>query len=182
MADALHRTTKELRRSVHSPAYDPAEWIINPDLSAVTGVPQSRWIIDGDAVRPPDAGETAAFDLADLQAAKEAKITAINAKTGQLIESGAVVVNGVSISTALTNQVSLQGMDTLISKGIATWPQPISATDGTSYTIASLNDFNRIADLVSTFIMTTKAAGRALRAQVLAADSLAAVNSVEDNR
>lgn len=182
MADVLNRSTKELRRSQHAPAYDPAEWIVNPDLSAVANVPQSRWIIDGDSIRPPDAGETAAFDAADLAAAKESKIAAINAKTGQLIEAGSVVINGVSISTALTNQVSLQAIDALVAKGLTTWPQPISAIDGTSYAITSLNDFNRVAGIVATFVMTTKAAGRTLRAQVLAADSLAVVNAVEDNR
>ncbi len=182
MADVLNRSTKELRHSVHSPDYDQAEWLINPDLSAVDGVPRSRWIIDGDSIRLPDAGETAAFDAADLAAAKEAKINAINAKTGQLIESGSVIINGVSISTALTNQVSLQAIDALVSKGLTTWPQPISAIDGTSYAITSLNDFNRVAGIVATFVMTTKAVGRMLRAQVLAADSIAAVSAVEDNR
>jgi hypothetical protein len=88
----------------------------------------------------------------------------------------------VSISTALTNQVSLQAIDALVAKGLTTWPQPISAIDGTSYAITSLNDFNRIAGIVATFVMTTKAAGRTLRAQVLAADSIAAVNAVEDSR
>lgn len=182
MADVLNRSTKELRRSQHAPAYDPAEWIVNPDLSEVAGVPQSRWIIDGDSIRPPDTGETEAFDAADLAAAKETKIAAINAKTGQLIEAGSVIINGVSISTALTNQVSLQAIDALVAKGLTTWPQPISAIDGTSYAIISLNDFNRVAGIVATFVMTTKAAGRTLRAQVLAADSIAAVAAVEDSR
>lgn len=182
MATVVNRTTKEIRYSQHSPAYDPSEWLINPDLSAVDGVPQSRWVIDGDSIRPPDAGEIAAFDAVDLAAAKESKIAAINAKTGQLIEAGSVVINGVSISTALTNQVSLQAIDALVAKGLTTWPQPISSIDGTSYAITSLNDFNRIAGIVATFVMTTKAAGRTLRAQVLAADSIAAVNAVEDSR
>ena len=46
MADVLHRTTKELRRSVHSPDYDTADWIINPDLGPVSGVAVAYWKID----------------------------------------------------------------------------------------------------------------------------------------
>lgn len=51
MSIVLHRTTKKLLTSVHTPDYSPAEWIIKPDLSAVKGVDQKFWVIEGDAVR-----------------------------------------------------------------------------------------------------------------------------------
>lgn len=181
MARFLHKTTKQWHDDDGTGDLGP-DYLRNPDLSAVAGVPQSRWVVDGDAVRAPNEQELAAFVAAELAAAKAVKLEAINAKTGQLIESGSVVVNGVSISTALTNQVSLQALDTLVAKGIATFPHEISATDGTSYTITSSADFVRIAGIVATFVMTTKAAGRALRAQVLAAETVEAVAAVEDNR
>lgn len=183
MADVLNRSTKELRRSQHAPAYDPAEWIINPDLSAVNGVPQSRWIIDGDTVRPPDAGETAAFDAADLAAAKEAKINAINAKTAALVTAGIQVASGKVISTSIAASQNLQDFAISISLGMPSqFPQRISTLDEGVYEIQDLADFARIAALIKAQKKTIMEAGQDLRAQVLAADSLAAVNAVEDSR
>lgn len=181
MARFLHKATRQWHDDDGTGDLGP-EYIRNPDLSAVADVPQSRWVVDGDDVRAPTEQELAAFVEAEVASAKERKIAEINAKTGQLIEAGSVIVNGVSISTALTNQVSLQALDTLVAKGIATFPQDVSATDGTAYTITSAADFVRIAGVVATFVMTAKATGRALRAQVLAAETREAVEAVEDNR
>lgn len=44
MSDVLSRTTKELRKSVNTPDFDPVDWIINPELSAVNGEPVKYWI------------------------------------------------------------------------------------------------------------------------------------------
>lgn len=52
MANVLNRTTKEYQISVNTPDYDPSEWIINPDLSAVEDVPSEYWVVTGDTVTP----------------------------------------------------------------------------------------------------------------------------------
>jgi len=67
MASVLHRTTKEFRSSVNTPDFDVGNWIINPDLSAVTGQPNKYWIIDppgSDTVRLATAPEQAVIDQA----------------------------------------------------------------------------------------------------------------------
>lgn len=183
MADVLNRITRELRTSQHEPDYNPAEWIINPDLSAVANVPQSRWIIDGDTVRPPDAGEIAAFDAADLAAAKEAKINAINAKTAALVTAGIEVASGKVISTSIAALQNFQDIAISISLGMPSpFPQRISTLDEGVYEIQDLADFARIAALIKAQKKTIMEAGQDLRAQVLAADSIASVNAVEDSR
>jgi hypothetical protein len=181
MAYFFNTITKQMRQD-DGTGLPREDELTNPDLSAVAGIPQARWVVDGETLRAPNEQESAAFDAADLQAAKVAKLDAINAKTGQLIEAGSVVINGVAISTALTNQVSLQGIDSIIEKGLATFPQPISATNGGTYLISSQTDLDRIGGLVATFVMTTKAEGRALRALVLACNTVAEVDAVEDSR
>ncbi len=57
MANVLNRTTgrlfpyrKDYRVSVHTDDFPVADWIINPDLSAVQGFPTIYWEINGDAV------------------------------------------------------------------------------------------------------------------------------------
>lgn len=181
MARYLDRTTKQW--VYPHPDYGSVEGAIrNPDLSAVDGVPQARWIVEGDVVRAPNSEETAAFDAADLAAAKESRKQQIDNRTGEIIEAGSVNVNGVDISTSLAAQTSLNGMKGLYDIGLLTFPQEVSATNGGVYVINSLNDFKRIVGLVGVFVLTSKAEGRALRAAVLACSTVAEVAAVEDNR
>jgi hypothetical protein len=46
MSSVLHKTTKQLIPSVNTPDYMDGNWIINPDLSAVVGIPTKYWAID----------------------------------------------------------------------------------------------------------------------------------------
>lgn len=57
MGDVLNRTTKEFLKSVNTPDYDPADWIVNPDLKDVSGVDPKYWVVEGDVVRSMDATE-----------------------------------------------------------------------------------------------------------------------------
>lgn len=48
MAYALNRTTKEFLPKVNTPDYDPAVWLINPDLTPVEGHDPRIWVIQPD--------------------------------------------------------------------------------------------------------------------------------------
>jgi len=50
MSNVINRTTKQYKESVNTPDYPVADWIINPDLSALTSVPEKYWKIVGDDV------------------------------------------------------------------------------------------------------------------------------------
>lgn len=71
MADVLNRTTKQYLQSVNTPDFDPADWIINPDLTAVAGQPVRYWLIAGDTVSLADQSTRDAIDAA-LAADREA--------------------------------------------------------------------------------------------------------------
>jgi hypothetical protein len=90
MADLLHRTTKRLLLSVNTPTYVPAwrkgepapedgDWIVNPDLAAVKGLPTKYWRLDGNKVSPMDDAEQAAVDQAEADARKADAIAASKA-------------------------------------------------------------------------------------------------------
>ena len=72
MATVLNRTTKQLRRSVNTPDFPSADWIINPDLSAVGNFASKYWTITGDAVSLMPQTERDALDAAEAQAAADA--------------------------------------------------------------------------------------------------------------
>lgn len=68
MAVVLHRTTKQLIVSANSPAYPAEDWIVSPDLSAVTGQPAKYWTISGDTVSLMDQAARDAVDAAEAAA------------------------------------------------------------------------------------------------------------------
>lgn len=81
MANVLNRTTLDYRRSVHTPDFDPAEWVIHPDMSAVEGVDRKYWKLDGERPVPMTADEQAAVDAAqaaaELTARRQAAVAAM---------------------------------------------------------------------------------------------------------
>lgn len=181
MATFLNRSTKQLRDDDGTGESRPDE-IRNPDLSAVAGLPSWQWTIDGEAIRPATAAERAANEAAWLPEWKQQRMADIDARTAAIIEGGSVRVNGVAVRTTLANQVSLSTLKQLADMGLASYPQPVSATDGTAYSITSGTDFRRVAGLVAKFVMDAKAAGRSLRAAVLAATSRQQLDAIVDAR
>lgn len=76
MSNVLNRTTgltfpyrKTYRESQNTPDFPPADWIINPDLSAVTGFNSIYWDISGDSVLLVDQATRDARD-AEIAAAQ----------------------------------------------------------------------------------------------------------------
>ena len=85
MADVLHRTTKEQRFSVHTPDYPVVDWVINPDLSGVIGIPVKYWKITGDVVSEMDQSEKDAVDAVLLPGQKTTKKDSLRVEGDQLI-------------------------------------------------------------------------------------------------
>jgi hypothetical protein len=78
MGDYLHRTTKQYLQSF-SPNELPeplANYIEDPDLSAVEGVPSIYWVITGDVISEMDQAAKDAVDAVILSAARDAAIQA----------------------------------------------------------------------------------------------------------
>lgn len=78
MGNYLHRTTKQYLQS-WSPNDLPeplANYIDDPDLSNVIGVPPRYWIITGDVISEMSQAEKDAVDAANLSTARDAAIQA----------------------------------------------------------------------------------------------------------
>ncbi len=67
MANLLNRNTKAYLKSASPNDYPGPEWIHNPDMSPVDGVPVKYWKIAGDLVSEMGAGEKSVVD-ADIEA------------------------------------------------------------------------------------------------------------------
>lgn len=68
MSNVLNRTTLQYLQSVNTPDYPIGDWVINPDLSGVVGVPQKYWKLTGDVVSEMTQPEKDAVDAAEAAA------------------------------------------------------------------------------------------------------------------
>lgn len=59
MANVINKTTFQYIASVNTPDFDSSDWLINPDLSAVVGVPKKYWKVENDSVVEMDDSEKA---------------------------------------------------------------------------------------------------------------------------
>lgn len=71
MANVLNRITKLFIISANTLDYPTAQWIINPDMSAVAGFGSQYWIITGDVVTLMSQGQRDAVDATALNAARD---------------------------------------------------------------------------------------------------------------
>lgn len=71
MASVLNKTTLQYIESVNTPDYPTSDWIVNPDMSNVEGVPLKYWKLDGTDVVEMSQAEKEAVDAAGLQSRKD---------------------------------------------------------------------------------------------------------------
>jgi plasmid stabilization system protein ParE len=98
----IHRTTKQVLRSVPSRKLPEAEanYIQDPDLSAVTGQPVKYWEIAGDVVSLADQATRDAIDAADLIAARDAIAAQIDQQEDLLRAFALLMVDELNILRA----------------------------------------------------------------------------------
>ena len=122
MANVLHRITREFIQSANTPDYPVADWIHNPDLSAVTGFDRRYWVVTGDAVTLMDEASRAALDAAAVEAARDALADQID-QTEDILRAVVLMTldefNAHSakinaLLTAIDNASSLAGLKTAV--------------------------------------------------------------------
>ncbi|HEU4854392.1 MAG TPA: hypothetical protein VFS89_03790 [Nitrosospira sp.] len=110
MADVLNRTTREFIRSVHEPDYPVEEWIISPDLEAVTGFDSRYWVITGDVVSLMDQAQRDAVDAAMLEAQRDDLVSQFGSVENILRAFMLIVLDEFNAHSAKTNSM-LDAMD-----------------------------------------------------------------------
>lgn len=97
MSNVINRTQRNddgdllYRTSVNTPDYNTNDWLVNPDLSGVSGVPGYYWKVTGTPpggqVEEMSQPEKDAVDAARLAAAKAAKKAEIVTEAWEYLES-----------------------------------------------------------------------------------------------
>ena len=99
MADVLNRTDKRYLKSVNTPDFDVADWIINPDLSGV--LPQEPnsiyWNIAGDVVTEMTQPEKDAVNAAIAATQTTNNRAAAVAATSVSSDQGSQICEGIQL-------------------------------------------------------------------------------------
>lgn len=114
MATVINRTTAQLLFSVNTPDFPTTDWLINPDLTAVMGVPHEYWKVSGDTVVEMSQSEKDEVDAVLIVSEKKAKIDAYYYEATRIVEDvyAASVMSGFSalltdaVATGLMNRAA----------------------------------------------------------------------------
>ena len=115
-----------------------------------------------------------------LAAAKAAKVAAVDAKTSECIFAG-YVHNGRTFSLSHTAQKNMSELHE--NRGALSYPLQMSVADNSEvYPIADAAELETMYQAALTSVLTQYGTGNALKADVVAAVDVAAVDAVEDPR
>lgn len=105
MANVLHRTTKEFRASVNTPDYPPAQWIHEPNLTAVADFASKYWLIVGDVVTLMTAPQRAFVDAAEVEARRDAAVAQMDRLDDLLRATILVLLDELNLHAAKHNAI-----------------------------------------------------------------------------
>lgn len=134
MAAVLNRTTKQYLPSANTPDYPTAEWIHNPNMSAVVGFDARYWTISGDTVSLMSQAERDAVDVAVRDAARHAAAAQLQ-QTEDIVRAFMLIVldefnlhaqKSTAILNAIDNGASLAAIKTAVA-AITDYPQRTEA-------------------------------------------------------
>jgi hypothetical protein len=192
MADVVNKTTMQLLRSVNTPDYPSADWLISPAGLATLlsgGIPSRYWKLTGagDDIEEMTTAEKAAVDDTSLylDPEKDRRIAAINAHTENLIET-----NGFEFPPSSGNCFALDagarenwsGLAEADDRGLLSYPQSVGTKDFDDYEILDAAAFGNFYATALGTVKAQREAGQALRKQIRDATTRAAVDAVVDNR
>lgn len=164
--------------AIYNPLTNQVQTWIRPDHGGYR--PPDGWELRTKAELP--AGWTL-YDPRDLDAERAVKIEAIDARSAALLLAGFPLPDGRRISTSLAAQQNLQDLMIAIHSAVPNvLPQGISTTDGGEYLIRDTKQLTALVGQYRAWKLQILDCGRKLRAEVLAAKSLTALDAVADSR
>lgn len=151
MSTVVNKRSFEVIEHANTPEYDPAEWLINPDLSRVRGVDKKYWYIKDGQLHEMDADLKRKLDDASLGEIKAKAIQQVEEETRLMLSSGFEfpAMSGKHICLSNEDRMMLQGIVVLGMEAEAIYPITIREIGGGARRLLSKND---VASLVQSDI------------------------------
>ena len=179
MVSVINRVTKEFIPSVSRSYYPSSDWIYNPDMSEVEGLPRRLRVIEGDDVRAMTSHEN---DLNHLSEEKAAKIAVIDSRTEELISRGFVYRN-CTFSLSASAQSKMIGSHQIKDHPALVYPIKWNTLDDDD--TLSLVDSADLDAFYLTALGTIRYhldSGTELKDEVRSATTIIELNQIADNR
>ena len=125
MSTVVNRVSFEVIHDANTPDYDPASWLVNPNMSAVQGVDKKYWFVRGNELHAMEPEARVKIDDADLAGTKRAFIAEAEALLAEMLAEGFEFPAGTGERISLSNddRMMLQG---IIALGMESVEYPIS--------------------------------------------------------
>jgi hypothetical protein len=172
--------TVEVFASVNTPDFPVAQYIRNPDLSALASVERIYWKIVGDTVVEMDAGEKTSVDAAILPDLKRQKAAVFDAHTMQILEEGVEYPASSGDYYAITPDAlfAVQQM-----RDVGVYPFLIHAINYTNVlSVANLTQANALLATARDKMVEVLQEGAGLLEQIKNAADKAALDAIVDPR
>jgi hypothetical protein len=185
MPAVLHRANKVLTQNVDLADFPVEKWIHDPDLSAVEGIDPRYWVIVGDNVTSVSPEEISAGEAMRLPRARALRVNAVDDKTAELIANGFEFPpeSGKVFSLSLESQANIHWIYTARNLPEITYPiHWLTSNDEDSVDLEDAADVENFFLTALTAIRAARDAGNALKDQVRAATTRAAVAAITDAR
>lgn len=187
MANVVNRTAVpiEILYSVNTPDYDPAQWIINPDLTILQTVPLKYIKIVGDLLVEMTPAEKAVVDAAELAQAKTGTIMQVCLARERKIELGVGVEfptgSGKHLATTSQDQTRWLFWSSIGGKwnslGLS-FPFRVHSRDGLTFTdITKAQDFQGVVEAIGVYTTGLFTEAEAIIQNVQAATTVQAVTN-----
>jgi len=186
MATVVNKTTFQVLRSVNTPDYPTADWLIAPaGLAALESgsVPSLYWKLTagGDDIEEMTAGEKTAADddPANLDPHKEVRYQEIDKRTRELITVGFV---HATKTFSLSEQAQSKWHGKYNARADVTFPFDVATIDNDAHTVADGAEAKTMYLLVVNTVNGHIESGGALKKSIFDAVDKAAVDAVVDTR
>ena len=180
MATVLNRTTFELRKSVNTPDFPVAEWVINPDLTAVSAQPVRYWKIVGNTVVVMNAAEMAVADTNALPRIIPGMMVQIDDECMRRIELGFQFSGAPGLTFSLSTNAQLKWMGLFVMaqlpslKKIVTFPLEVPNIDDTKkYDVKDPQEVEDIFSAITVTIATHLGSAQATKGKINGATTVA---------
>jgi len=180
MAIVMNRTTLQIINSANTPDYPVEDWIINPDLSDVSGIDEKYWKIVGDTVVEMNQSEKDVVDAADFVIAKATRRNLIDYQSGVLI-AGGFTYDSTQFSLSANAQINW----TNVHQNRANWSYPLKVSIFALSGEYSLTNQTTVENFYNTGIQRVKTildGGRQLKIDINNAADQTELDAVVDDR
>lgn len=183
MSTVVHRKSFEVVKHANTPDYDPNTWLINPDMSKVSGFDKKYWMVRGDELVPMTEAARKKIEESEIDDIKARRYGEFESNTQLAVGAGFEYPAGSNKKIALsdTDRITLNGL-AVHDFPAEVFPVVVTGMNGREVSLNGLDDVKALIKADIAFRIGAKRAELELKRRVREAQTIEAVKFVADRR